>query len=194
MKSSVLLRTELKNEEEYNKLVGSIHDLLLGHSGVISKDLFREEGPYTDPKVSSYVLCYFGLGNTIIDYSSHRRTDERFEKGDIWIRVIGKKPRSTAEFISQHFGYWFERERKSWQETVFNYARMRERLKLIYTPKELEEILDELEADKVKPENLFFSPLFFDFFKRELIKNLKDILIEDMLDKAIGEFDKALEE
>jgi hypothetical protein len=186
MKSSILLRADLKDEARYDSLVRDIHNLLLNDALVIDKDLFREEGPFTDPKISSYILAYFGPNHTFVDYSSHQRTDERFEMGDIWIRVIGTRPRSTANCICQQLGHWFERAEKNIMETAFNYARMRDRLKLIYTPEEMEEILDKLEDGRVKAEDLPSFPVrIFGFLKKELVTNLKDLLIEDTLKKVL---------
>jgi len=191
MKSSILLRADLNDEARYDGLVRNVHDLLLNDSLVIHEELFRVEGPFTDPKVSSYILAYYGTHGSIVDYSSHQRTDERFERGDIWIRVIGNKPEPTANCIYQHLGHYFEREKRNWLETAINYARMKDKLKVIYIPEEMEEILDEVESGEVRVEDIspprgidINGPIFqsvIAFTKQELIQNLRDLLLEDLI-------------
>jgi len=176
------MHLQTENRMKYRELISQIHELLLGDSKVVKLMLRREEGPFTDPKISNYILGYFG--NSLVDYSSHLRKPEKFERGDLWFYVISENPKNVASYISQELGYAFdieteeesfEKSENNWRHTVFNYARMPEMLKEIYTPQEMARIL-RITNNETNPETDFPSFLT-DFLKDELVKNLESILM-----------------
>lgn len=174
MKRSITLHDTFDDEKGFYIAISAIHDLLLNDSSVIHGELFREEGPYTDPKISSYILSNFG--DSIVDYSSHQKTPERFEKGDIWINVISENPMNSANYIANKTDYRLNMEEFDWAETVFNYARMKERLKLICDPQDIKPMLECLRQGTGGIRRLNENhPVFFDVFKGELSKNLYEL-------------------
>lgn len=174
MKSSIILYKTVHDKKEFDNAVSNINGLLLNDSFIMHDELFREEGPYSDPKISNHIFS--NLGNSIIDYSSHQRTPECFKKGDIWLTAISENPRKVSNFISSESGYYLERRELNWAETALNYARMKERLKLIYGPEEIKSMLADLmqENSEIKRLNEIY-PVFFDVLKDELSKNLYEI-------------------
>ena len=165
MKKSIRIRIDIEDEQEYDFLIGDIQDFLLNDAFVISKQLNRKEGPYTEPKTSNYIFGRFG--NAFVDYSSHRHGDKKFDRGDVGFYIISEEPEKIAGYLSSYFHFPVE----------ISDSRMPEKLEQIYSTEEAKELLRRLYANEFiyEPESLLENA-FYQNDKEELVKNLEGIL------------------
>jgi len=203
MQKSIRIRLDVEDEQEYDFLIGDIQSFLLNDSLVISQQLNREEGPYTEPKTSNYIFGRFG--NAFVDYSSHKYGDKEFEKGSLWFYIISEEPEKIAEYLSSYFHFPVEISEMAEEETALNYSRMPEKLEHIYPAEEIKELLKRLYANEFiyEPESLLENVFYLQIWlnnrfgetenfnrnflyqndKEELVKNLEKILgLETCLD------------